>query len=149
MKRTNNKTDYILMRANTISEWDDCDFAIIHITNEWVQLLEKRLHAINPFTGDNSFYHLSYWESPEGFYKNPDDEMQSADEILHANEDWCFVLLEENELEKFPVPENSLDAQQLMVDRYGNASYKAYGKYSNEEFYTADIKITALLKYFL
>jgi hypothetical protein len=32
---------------------------------------------------------------------------------------------------------------------YGNASFKAYGKHSGEKFYTADIKITELLKYIL
>ncbi len=34
MKKVNNETDYILIKAHTGSEWDTCEFAVIHITNE-------------------------------------------------------------------------------------------------------------------
>lgn len=142
MTKANNKTDYLLLKAFTNSEWDTCDFVIVKLTNEWRQVMQKRLEAVIPFKEDSSFYYHSYWASPEGFFKNPDDESQSVDEIIGENEDWCFVSLEENELENLSVPENSLDCHQLIIDRYGNASFKAYGKHSGEEFYSADFSIT-------
>jgi hypothetical protein len=144
MKKENHNTGYVMLKAFTNSEWDACDFVIVKVTDEWRQVMQKRLELVIPFKEDNSFYHHSYWESPEGFFKNPDDESQSADEIIGENEDWCFVSLEEKELENLPVPENSLECHQLIIDRYGNASFKAYGKHSGEDFYTADFHINKL-----
>jgi hypothetical protein len=86
MRKENYDTGFVMLKANTNSEWDDCDFVIIHVTDEWRQTMQKRLEAIIPFKEDYSFYHHSYWASPEGFYKNP-DETQAAEEIIGEQED--------------------------------------------------------------
>jgi hypothetical protein len=39
MKKSIKPTEYFLIKAK--SEWDDCDFAIIHITEEWKKSKRK------------------------------------------------------------------------------------------------------------
>ncbi len=55
-------------------------------------------------------------------------------------------MLDENELENYPVPENRLDAYQLIITKYGTAQFKAYGKHTGEEFYTEDFDISLFVK---
>ena len=145
MKKTEHGTEYILLKAYTESEWDFCSFAIIHITEEWKKTLTGRLEALVAFKDDGNFCHLSYWGAPTGFYKDPDDEAQRAEAILGQEDDWCFIELEETVPDNLPTPENKLGAHQLIIGKYGSALYKAYGKHTGEEFYTAEFGIGDLL----
>lgn len=144
MKRVEH-SEYILIRAFTDSEWDNCDFAVIHTTAIWKKTLKERIGKAAAFKEDTNFYHLSYWGSPEGFYKDPEDETQWADAILQQD-DWCFIELEEGTLDKLLIPENKLGVYQMIVDKNGAVYYKAYGEYSGEEFYTAEFTAADLLE---
>jgi hypothetical protein len=145
MKKANHHTEYILLRAFVNSEWDKCDFAIIHVTNEWIQTTQKRIESTISFKDDTSFYHLSYWDSPEGFYKDTADKGHGVDEILGDGTDWCFIELIEGELETLPAPENEIGAYQLIVNSDGTACYRAYGEYSGEEFCTVDFRLSDII----
>lgn len=35
MKRSNEPTGYIAIKAETTGEYDECNFIVIHITREW------------------------------------------------------------------------------------------------------------------
>jgi hypothetical protein len=35
MKLSDKPTAHVLLKAGTNSEWDNCNFAIIHITEDW------------------------------------------------------------------------------------------------------------------
>jgi hypothetical protein len=146
MKKANRNTEYILLRAFVNSEWDKCSCAIIHVTNEWIHTTQKRIDATIPFGDDTNFYHLSYWDSPKGFYKDPVCKGQNADEIIGHNGDWCFIELCEGEPDNLPVPENYLGSYQLIVNKDGWVCYKAYGEYSGEEFYTFDLKLSDIVQ---
>ncbi len=56
MKTTDKATAYLLVKANTNSEWDSCEFAIVHITDEWKREQAKRLEAVKPFAEDYNFH---------------------------------------------------------------------------------------------
>jgi hypothetical protein len=145
MKKSETITDYILIRATTNSEWDSCDFAIIKLSDEWRDTMQQRIKAVEPFKNDSYFYHLSFWDAPEGFYKNIDED-DLVGEILKTESDWCFIAIDETELEKLPVPENKLEAQQILVMKNGYARFTAIGKHSGEDFYTSDFNINELIK---
>jgi hypothetical protein len=49
MKRSDKPTSYLMIKANTNSEWDCCDFAIIALSEDWKQEQQKRLIKLNPF----------------------------------------------------------------------------------------------------
>jgi hypothetical protein len=137
-------SEYILIKAFTDSEWDSCDFAVIHATGEWKKIVKERIERVSLFKGDDKFFYLSYWGGPKDFYKDGENKERRAGELLDGD-DWCFIALEEGELEKQPLPENSLGAYQMIVYKEGSIYYKAYGEHSGEEFYTAEFKINDLL----
>jgi len=143
MKRSDQPTEYIFIRAYTNSEWDYCDFAIIHMTKQWRTVMLKRLNLLEPFKDDSSFYSHHYWDSPKGFYTNIVDEEDTdiTDLILKEDEEWVFVTLAENELDTFPVPESRLGTHQLVLTTFDSARFIAHGKDNSEEFYTADFSI--------
>ena len=148
MKKANNETDYILIKAYTGSEWDACEFAVIHITNEWKAAMQKRLEAISAFKDDHTFYSHIYWDAPEGYYSQltaEDKNYSITDELLGEYEEWCFVTIAENELQSFSVPENKLDTHQFCITKYGLGRFEAYGKHTGEGFYTADFDIASII----
>ena len=148
MKRVNHHTEYIFLKAFVKSDWDDCSFAIIHVTDEWIQTTQKRIDAAIPFLEDSGFYHLSYWDKPEGFYRDSSGNSLMANEILSDDSDWCFVELNDNELDVLAIPENYLGSFQLIIYKDGCLCYKAYGEYSGEEFYTFDFRLSDITKKF-
>ena len=143
MKRSDQPTEYIFIKAYTNSEFDYCDFVIIHITEQWRGVMRKRLNLLEPFKSDSSFYSHHYWDSPEGFYTNIVDEEDNdiTDLILKEDEEWAFVTLAENELDTFPVPESRLGTHQLVITTFDSARFIAHGKDNGEEFYTADFSM--------
>jgi hypothetical protein len=147
MKRSDQPTAYIFIKADTQSEWDCCDFAIIKLTDQWRNEMRKRLTLLEPFKKDDSFYSHHYWDRPEGIYTSiiNDDGEDIIDIILTEGEDWAFVTLLENELDTFPVPESRLDSYQLVLTKHGTARFKAYGKHTGEEFWTDDFDAEALI----
>jgi hypothetical protein len=56
MKRSDKPTSYLMIKANTNSEWDCCDFAIIALSEDWKQEQQKRLIKLNPFLKTICFF---------------------------------------------------------------------------------------------
>lgn len=148
MKRSDQPTEYILIKAYSTSEVDYCNFAIIRITEQWIADMLKRMDLLEPFKDDNSFYSHHYLDSPEGYYTNiynKEEDADITDLILTEDGEWTFVTLAENELNTFPVPENRLDTHQLVLTKGGLARFTAYCKHAGEEFYTADFSPKELI----
>ncbi|WP_270561482.1 hypothetical protein [Bacteroides cellulosilyticus] len=135
MKTSDKPTVNILIKANTNSEWDCCEFAIIHLSKEWKKLQATRLEAIKPFTDDYTLQSIRFYSTSVDFYQFGDNGTPDIEELL-ADKDWAFVEIDKNELDELTPPENSLDFYTLEIHRDGNARYKAYGKHTNEEFWT-------------
>lgn len=143
MKTTDKATAYILVKADTNSEWDFCDFAIIHITADWKKEQAKRLEAIKPFEEDYTLLSMNYYDTAVDFYRIGDVDHPDIEELL-AGKEWVFVELAEDEHKNLAVPDQSLDCYRLAVHRSGTATYKAYGKHTGEEFWTEDFDLKIL-----
>lgn len=137
-------TSHILVRANTNSEWDFCDFAIIHLSDKWKECQIKRLQAVEPFKDDNDFRSLNYYDEYINFCQLTEEEVQ-VDELL-AEKEWAFVELDEEELKELTPPENRLDCYRLVIYNNGDAKYTAYGKHTNEEFWTNKISLLQIIE---
>ncbi len=74
MKTSDKPTAHILVRASTNSEWDCCDFAIIHLSEEWRKLQEKRLEAVKPFANDYSFQSMRFYDGSVDFFQSGDEK---------------------------------------------------------------------------
>ncbi|HWB27505.1 MAG TPA: hypothetical protein VG738_18645 [Chitinophagaceae bacterium] len=142
MKRVQQST-YLLIKAYTDSEWDNCDFAIVHITDEWKQIMRARLAKAQAFKNGPGFYYLIYSGGPENFYK--DDDVFSADQVLHSEEESCFVILEQTNLDNLSRPNSRLHLYQMMIDADGIIRYNASGKHTGTEYYTAEFSLHDIL----
>ncbi len=149
MKKAEGISGYIIVKADTNSEWDFCEYAIVEITQKWKETIQARLTLLEQFKNDQSFNQISYWEQPIGFFKTADegDEFYTGiDEIFAEYDDWAFITIDEKELETLAKPENKLAAHQVVISWDGTIQYKAYGKHTGEEFYTHDFAIAEILE---
>lgn len=69
------------------------------------------------------------------FYQ-PDEDGILGSEDLPEDNNWCFVELTETELERLVPPDNVLVSHILAVFANGEARYRAYGKHTDERFWT-------------
>ncbi len=145
MKLLDKPTAYILLRAGTNSEWDNCDFAIVHITENWKTEQQKRLKAIEPFEDDYYFQSMNYYDTVVDFYTVDDEDNPDLEKWL-GEKPMVFVEVDKDELETLSVPENRLDCYRLVLYKTGTAMYKAYGKHTSEEFYTEEFPITPIIE---
>jgi len=146
MKRSEKPTDYIFILANTLSQWDSCDFAVIHLTREWREVMRNRFDLIQSFTDDDTFYSHHYWDFPQGFYVHDyEDEEETTLHLLNEGEDWAYIETDDAELATLRKPESSLDTYQLTITRYGTASFSAMGKHTSEEYWTSHFEINELI----
>jgi hypothetical protein len=141
MELSSKPAERILIRANCQSEWDCCDFAVIACDDSWKKELRKKLDAIGAFNAPDSFISFKFHDGSVEFYQSMDDEA----ELLLTEKEWGFVTLNKDEEESFEKPETRLEQSSLVLYKDGSAFYKAYGKYTGEEFYTATFPIGKIL----
>lgn len=144
MKISDKPTADILIKARTNSEWDCCDFALVHISDEWKKLQAERLEAVKPFKDDYNFQSMRFYDYSAEFYQSGGDEMPDVEELL-GDKDWSFVELNEDEQDKLTQPENSLDFYKIVIYCDGNARYEAFGKHTDEEFWTNEFPLQQLV----
>lgn len=143
MKKSINATEYLLIKAKTNSEWDNGDFAIIHITDDWKKTHQRRLEAVKIVENDFDLKWLNYTDTNVEFFK-------FSEEIYPEIQEWLsgisriFIELEKDDLKKFLQPENNLNCYQMQVYKNGNAIYNAFGKHTGEEFWTEEFSLSEL-----
>lgn len=144
MKSSTQPTEYILLTAKTNSQWDTCDFALIHISEDWKKELQKWLNGVEPFTEDPLFISMTYYDTAVEFYKDDNEIMSDSAESL-KDKTWSFIITDEKEIEALPTPENCLDCHELVINADGTAYYSASGKYTGEKFWTAHFSIQKII----
>ena len=143
MKKSIEATEYLLIKAKTNSEWDNGDFAIIHITEDWKQTQKKRLEAVEPLENDYDLKWLNYADTNIEFFKFSEEHYPEVEEWL-SERSRIFIELETDDLKRLLQPENSLNCYQMQVYKNGNAIYNAFGKHTNEEFWTEEFSLWEL-----
>lgn len=146
MEQSKGVSSYMLINARTNSHWDTVDFAVIHLTEWFKNALRQRLSTVQQFVDDESFYNLIYWDAPLGYYCNPKNKL-FTETIIQAGEGWAYIRLDDHEEQTFTVPQNALEAHQLIISKHGYASFKALSKYTNEEYLTEWFSIPQILDY--
>ena len=108
MKLSDKPTEYLLIRALTNSDWDECDFAIINITDEWKQTQKKRLETAKTVENDYDLKWLNYADTNVEFFKFLGEDYPEIEELL-SEKSQIFIELETGDLKKLLQPENSLN----------------------------------------
>lgn len=145
MKRSKTPTNYIAVKASTKSDWDQCDFAIVNLTPEWLAAMQSRLENVKHFRGDVTFYSVVYWDAPDGYYVATNEELRK---LFKDGSSWEYVTLEEGELENMEEPESRLDTDMMFVNAAGQIYFMCYGKHTGEEYSTDCIDMLTVLKHF-
>ncbi|SIT96126.1 hypothetical protein SAMN05660493_00798 [Epilithonimonas bovis DSM 19482] len=146
MKLSDKPTEHLLIKAMNNSDWDECDFAIIHISDEWKQTQRKRLETAKTVENDYDLKWLNYADTNVEFFKFSEDDYPEIEELL-SEKSQIFIELETGDLKKLLQPENSLNCYQMQVFKNGNAIYNAFGKHTGEEFYTEEFSLNQLVKH--
>lgn len=145
MKISLQQTEYLLIKTMTNSEWDNGDFAIIHITVEWKETQKKRLEAVKTLENDYDLKWLNYADTNVEFFRFSEETHPEIEAWL-SEKDSVFIELETDELKKLLQPENNLNCYQMQVFKNGNAIYNAFGKHTGEEFWTKEFSLWELTK---
>ncbi|GAA5089315.1 hypothetical protein GCM10023210_13980 [Chryseobacterium ginsengisoli] len=145
MKLSDTATDYIIINAKTNSEWDDCDFAIIQVNQNWKSLLQDRMNIMLSFEKDYSLFSMDYADNSAEFYKD-DNEIMPDSATFRDEKQWSFLSISQTELDALSSPENSLTSHELIVKAGGYAVYRSYGKHTGEEFWTAEFSIDEVIQ---
>src|SRR5690554_2178079 len=145
MKLSDKPTEYVLLKAGTNSEWDDCNFAIVHITEDWRKEQQQRLEMVKPFAKDYFLQSLNYYDTAVDFYTADEDDNPDLYRWLE-NKPMAYVEIDKDELEILSVPENRLDCYRLVMYKTGTAMYTAYGKHTSEEFWTEEFPLKQIIE---
>ena len=137
-------TTHLLVRAYTNSDWDSCDFALITLTEQWLEKVKKVAQQVANLKSAPDFVNLSFYEARTDFYTLSDEEQPDLSFLEERT--WAFVELTEEELASFNTPESRLDIYRSVFTRYDDFYIKAYGKYSSDEYWTDDIRFDELFK---
>lgn len=143
MKAVNFKTSHILLRAYTTDAYNFCNYAIIKVTEDWLERVRKAGGQVAALKEEDSFAHLSYYEGKTDFYNI--EEESEADSVLDSEKEWSFIEISDEELEDLELVEERLEIHKIHFTRFEDLSVTAYGKCSGSEYYTTDIKISELL----
>lgn len=143
MKKSLEATEYLLIKTKTNSEWDNGDFAIIHITDDWKQTQKKRLEAVKPLENDYDLKWLNYADTNIEFFKFSEEHYPEV-EVWLSERSRIFIELEKDDLKRLLQPENSLNCYQMQVYKNGNTIYNAFGKHTIEEFWTEEFSLWEL-----
>jgi|SRR5690606_16197013 len=140
MKLSDKPTRYLMIEAITHSEDDCCDFAIIHLTDEWLAKQNNRL-----ITEHTSISYRSYSDCSVNFYMDDSDVVSDSFGLLKGKS-YSFVELEPNEQELFSIPQEQLVSHTLSISRDGYAYYYAQGIDTGEDFWTKEFSLTQILE---
>lgn len=114
MKTSTKPTEYLLIKAMTNSEWDDCNFAIININKDWKQNQKKRLEAVKVVENDYDLKWLNYADTNVEFFKFSEEKYPEFKEWL-SEKNQVFIELEKEDFKNFTLLENNLHCYQMQV----------------------------------
>ena len=145
MKLSKKRTDWILVKADTNSEWDTVDFILLNIGDtRHCKYLQECIEKGKAFKDDLWFYCLQYWCTCDGWYRETDDDVMLTPE-LDKIETWSYVKVTEKEIDLLDVPESQIDASTLKVFKDGTVQFCGSGKHSGEEYYSATFDLEQIL----
>ena len=82
-------TTHLLVRAYTNSEWDSCDFALITLTEQWLEKVKKVAQQVSTLKSDPDFVNLSFYEARTDFYTLSDEEQPDLSFLEERT--WAFI----------------------------------------------------------
>lgn len=146
MKISESKTDRILVKAQIQSEWDNCNCAVVQVTEYGLkQLKEWDRIATEISKSVDSYAHLAIYDYAEFLYMtDTDGSWNTIENIADQLPEKGWMYIKDGELDDISVPEQSLDTHMIKLYGDGKVCWIAYGKHTGEELWTDTIDINEL-----
>ncbi|WP_130855569.1 hypothetical protein [Olivibacter jilunii] len=145
MEITEKRTNNLLLKAYSDSEWDQVDFAILKITGEYLHQLKKIYDAMLTLPDLQWIGDLSLWIGDVSFHSNSDETIpfEILEEIEQESPGYSYI--RELNRSKLPEPEQQLSGYETVLDKYGNLYLRAGAKHTGERYWTNSFNIYSLL----
>ena len=141
MKISKTKTDTIIIKAQTNSEWDCVDFALLQLTKPFLDFVKKYSALADTIPESDWFYCISFWYNVEGWFLFNEDSLNANSFQIN---DFEYVKLAKNEIEKLHKPEQVITHTEFDIFQQGKFQFTAYAKHTGETFFTNVIEINKL-----
>ncbi|MGY4385961.1 hypothetical protein ACVWYN_003009 [Pedobacter sp. UYP24] len=151
MKKSKIPTPYILIKAYTDSEWDKCNFAIFHITDEWKSNMENRVKLLKPLLDTKDFYSMAFMDVVVGYFKfritgrSKVSSKLNAASVFTNDEDWCYVDANPNMIKVLTRTLSQQHAHKFVLLTDNSGYYTSTGNHNGEEFWTEDFKLSTFI----
>lgn len=137
MKQSETPTQWLLIKAQICSEWDSCDSCLIELSEKDIEDWKKWNESATKLQQESEyrFAHLQYYYTTEF--------LNGYEEVLE-DKLWCFVDLEDQDVDDLERPEQRVDTHMIKLYGDGSFCFVGYGKHTSEEFWTDSINIKEL-----
>lgn len=124
---------YVVLKATTNSEWDICEFALVKVTDETLNLY-KRVSEREDYLRQEfpELRSLTIYEGSVVFYSNLEELPKSVIDSIGS-----VVDLPDDVVEGLSKPAQKVVGYCSVFDNMG-ITFSGYGKHSGDEFFTTD-----------
>lgn len=130
----------------TNSEWDNVDFCLIELNNELISIIKGASEdAVKLKEKYPSFDHIELDSDIAEWFIDASDDTNDNDKLMALVEEKEFVIIDEEiETATMHRPEQDIRYGSIRLD--GEVvKFVAYGKHTNEEFFTESIPIKDII----
>lgn len=148
MKYTTEKTEFLLVKADTTSEWDSVTHALIHDIEKVTESAIKRLALFSEVKEqDESLFLLNFHDARVTFLSlGCEDYDEAIDDVLEMD-NFCFVDLEGKEPHEYPKPEAKLKTTSMEIYAYDEFAFSdTNGNVAGEDFWSLSLDPYAILE---
>jgi hypothetical protein len=141
MKISKQPTGYLMLQAKTDSELHECDYAIVHITENWKAEMHMRLNAILPLSMTvNDLSTMDYFAKVYFYRDNSDIDSFG----LLGDKLWSFVTPSKKDIKFLSTDENRIFGNMLEIATDGWASYSTH-RLQDDEYWTKEFSIAEVI----
>ena len=145
MKLSDKPTDFILLQAQSSSQFDNNEFAIVHLSEKWKQTQMQRIEDFRTICETPNFQSIIYYDTSICFYRTQKKQPPDIETIM-TGKIWGYIEFDEKKQNLFTSPEVDLQHYSLVLLPNGTAYYKAQVKHTDEEFWTEEFSLDELIK---
>jgi hypothetical protein len=139
MEISKTPTEWLLVKAGCDDDFTNVNFVLVNTNQDFKDTLTKRVRVVNELESDNEFYNVSFWSSPNGWFDNPNEDIEI---LLDEISDYDYVTLsadDEADMEDWIGNLQQPTTQVMKISKYGEFWFTAYGKYDGSAWYTQKV----------
>ncbi|KKO89191.1 hypothetical protein AAW12_24005 [Sphingobacterium sp. Ag1] len=144
MKLSDTPTKHFIIEANTYSEFDCCDYAIVHISDEWITTQKNRIASLKTDFPCREYTYETFEDFSVNFHMDDCEIITNTLDLLEDKK-YSFIELETEELQLLSAPQEQLASKKLILYKSFEGHYVANGMETGEEFWTAEFPLKEII----